>query len=587
MQQLEIDDRVIWKLFREREMYVMRFEKNYPQHVVIAKRGKSGKLLKNTEQFLHQDLVELWSENTVGENGSNNKWQNRIVAHGVKPADQFQAHPNNWRKHPMFQREVIADSLDELGWFDEVTENRTTGHLLDGHERVWQALERNEDVPYQQVELTEEEEKKVLLLKDASAALAMVDSDNLSALLADVTTGSAALQTLLDGLASDGLQELLNSINDTVSPPVFDEPPEDAGAQVDRAAELQEIWQVRTGDVWEIESKTGDGVHRLLCGDSTNADDVALLMDGERAQLVHADPPYGMGKEKDGIANDNLYREKLDAFQMAWWNAGRPHVADNGSVYIWGNAPDLWRLWYCGGLHDSERVTLRNEIVWDKGHGQGMLADGFRSYAPGSERCLFFMLGEQEFSVNADNYWDGWEPIRLYLKEQRDLMNWDNATSKQIAGHSETSGCHWFDRSQWTMPTREVYEAWQKAARDYDGFKRDYDELKRDYDANRAYFDNTHDNMTDVWQFDRVQGEERWEHATPKPVGIVARIVKSSSQSDEIILDPFAGSGTTAIAAEQLGRLCRMVEISPAYCAVILERMKDLGLMPQRVTHGA
>ena len=66
------------------------------------------------------------------------------------------------------------------------------------------------------------------------------------------------------------------------------------------------------------------GRHRLLCGDSTNPDDVARLMDGAKADVVHADPPYGMGKENEGVANDNLYGPKLDAFQMSWWTAARP-----------------------------------------------------------------------------------------------------------------------------------------------------------------------------------------------------------------------------------------------------------------------
>ena len=80
----------------------------------------------------------------------------------------------------------------------------------------------------------------------------------------------------------------------------------------------------------------------MLCGDSTKAEDVARLIGDTRATLCHADPPYGMGKEKDGIANDNLYREKLDAFQMEWWRAFRPWLADNGSAYIWGNAEDFF-----------------------------------------------------------------------------------------------------------------------------------------------------------------------------------------------------------------------------------------------------
>ena len=76
-------------------------------------------------------------------------------------------------------------------------------------------------------------------------------------------------------------------------------------------------------------------------------------MAGAKAVLCHADPPYGMGKEREGVANDNLYGEKLDAFQMAWWSVARAHLEDNASVYIWGNAEDLWRLWYVGGLQQE------------------------------------------------------------------------------------------------------------------------------------------------------------------------------------------------------------------------------------------
>jgi DNA modification methylase len=308
-------------------------------------------------------------------------------------------------------------------------------------------------------------------------------------------------------------------------------------------------------------------------------------MGGERVQLLHADPPYGMGKEKDGIENDNLYREKLDAFQMAWWKAFRPRIEDNGSAYIWGNAEDLWRLWYCGGLKDSERLTMRNEIVWDKGHGQGMESEQHRMFPTTSERCLFFMLGEQGFNNNADNYWEGWDSIVNYLRREKEKTGWDIATFKRLAGHSETSGCHWFDKSQWMMPTEETYKSWQAAAREHDAFKREHDELKREHDelkrefyATRAYFDNAHDNMTDVWNFPRVTGEERQGHATPKPVPMIERAIKSSTPDSGTVADPFLGSGTTLIAAENLNRKCYGIEISRKYVDVCVVRyLKHVG----------
>jgi len=323
------------------------------------------------------------------------------------------------------------------------------------------------------------------------------------------------------------------------------------------------------GDLFEI------GEHRMLCGDSTNADDVAKLMNGEKAELCHADPPYGMGKEKDGIANDNLYNEKLDQFQMAWWRVARSFIVDNGSAYIWGNANDLWRLWYVGGLNDSERLTFRNEIVWYKKQGQGKWSASHRMYPTVSERCLFFMLGEQGFNNNADKHWEGWEGIRVYLKQERLAMGWDVPAMKRAVGHSDLSGDHWTGKSQWNFPSEYVYKKLQQAANGK-AFKREYDDLKREFYLTRAYFDNTHDGMTDVWEFGRVIGEERFSHATPKPVEMIKRIIKSSCPDKVLIYEPFLGSGTTMVAAHQLQRKCYGMEIEPKYCQVIIDRMKKL-----------
>jgi DNA modification methylase len=361
------------------------------------------------------------------------------------------------------------------------------------------------------------------------------------------------------------------------------------------AAMLAEIDDAAVGDVTEDEvpeppadpiTKPGDlwilGRHRVLCGDSTKAEDVARLMDGQRAQLIHADPPYGMGKEKDGVQNDNLYRDKLDAFQMDWWRVFRKHTDDNGSAYIWGNAEDLWRLWYVGGLKDSERLTFRNEIIWNKGHGQGIASSDQRMFPTVSERCLFFMLGEQGFNNNADNYWEGFEPIRVYLQTERDKAGMTNKTVADLFGFHPRMADHWFSKSQWSFPQKEQYKAIQNAAkgkafkREHDELKREHDELKREFYATRAYFDNTHENMTDVWEFPRVTGEERHGHATPKPVAMMVRAIKSSCPSGGIVAEPFGGSGSTLIAAEQCGRACFTMELSAAYVDVIVKRWETL-----------
>lgn len=65
------------------------------------------------------------------------------------------------------------------------------------------------------------------------------------------------------------------------------------------------------------------------------------------------------------------------------------------------------------------------------------------------------------------------------------------------------------------------------------------------------------------------------EHPTMKPVLLFARLIRNSSQRGETVLDIFAGSGTTAIACEQMGRKARMVELSEGYCDVIIERWQN------------
>ena len=85
--------------------------------------------------------------------------------------------------------------------------------------------------------------------------------------------------------------------------------------------------------------------------------------------------------------------------------------------------------------------------------------------------------------------------------------------------------------------------------------------------------------MTTVWHFNRTKGEERAEcgdHATPKPLALCARGIKTSSREGEIVLDVFGGSGSTMIACEQLGRKCRMMELDPHYCTVIIARWEKL-----------
>ena len=203
-------------------------------------------------------------------------------------------------------------------------------------------------------------------------------------------------------------------------------------------------------------------------------------------------------------------------------------------------------------------------------------------YPIADEKCLFVMCGVQGFNNNADNYFEGWEPIRSYLEKEAKKVGLGPKKLKEITGVGMYS--HWFTKSQWEMIPEKHYLKLQKH---YEGkaFKKEYKALEKEYKAQRrewyktrAYFNNTHDNMNNVWHFKRTSGEERESaggHVTPKPIALCSRAIKSSSREEEIVLDLFGGSGSTLIACEQLNRICYMMEIDPIYCDVIVKRWEN------------
>ena len=81
-------------------------------------------------------------------------WESKIVGYGDEAPDQLLANPNNWRVHGKFQQDALQGALDEVGWIAPVIVNRITGHLVDGHLRVAQAISNDE--PSVQVTLSEE-----------------------------------------------------------------------------------------------------------------------------------------------------------------------------------------------------------------------------------------------------------------------------------------------------------------------------------------------------------------------------------------------------------------------------------------------
>jgi DNA modification methylase len=333
-----------------------------------------------------------------------------------------------------------------------------------------------------------------------------------------------------------------------------------------------------SGDLIEI------GEHRLLCGDSTDSDAVAKLMNGEKADMAHNDPPYGMKKEKDGVLNDNLNYDDLLDFNREWIALQFMHLKENGSWYCWGIDEPLMDIYseILKPYIKEEKATFRNLLTWDKGHGQSQNSDNTRSFATADEKCLFVMMGIQGFNNNANNYFEKFEPIRLWLDGQRKESGLTTDECNMICGKKNMTQSA-FTKGGFRLILEDDYLKLREATqnkffnREYKEIQKEYEKIKEEFNSSRAYFNNTHDNMNNVWHFSRHNKDgSEGGHATPKPIPLCERAIKSSCPDNGLVLDMFLGSGSTMVASHQLKRKCYGMELDPKYCQVIVDRMKKL-----------
>lgn len=294
---------------------------------------------------------------------------------------------------------------------------------------------------------------------------------------------------------------------------------------------------------------------------------------------MFTDPPYGMKKENEGVLNDNLNFDNLLKFNKLWIPLSFKHLKKNGSWYCWGNEEPLMDIYSeilkpMKKLKGESKLTFRNLITWDKKTGQGQLSSEFRMYPRASEKCIFIMMGRQTYGETEEDYWEGFEPIRQALIRIRDSLS---MTTDEVIKYAGATSCsHWFAKSQWNFPADFRYKEFcDNCLKKGRITREEYDRIREEWYKTRAYFNNTHDNMNDVWHFERTSMEERQltgEHATPKPIALCSRAILSSSREEENVLDLFGGSGSTLMACEQLDRNCYMMELDPHYVDVIIQR---------------
>ena len=466
--------------------------------------------------------------------------------------EELKPYKNNAKIHTTEQIEQIKKSIKDYGMNDPIGVWKDNT-IIEGHGRLEACKQLGyEEVPIIRLEnLTDEERRAYTIIHNQT--------------------------TMNTGFNIELLNNELEDITIDLS---------DYGVENFKLDELEETKEIVEDEIPEIEeddikSKLGDiyklGNHILMCGDSTNEEDVNQLINGNKVDLVFTDPPYGMKKEKDGVTNDNLNYEDLLKFNEKWISITFKKLKDNGSWYCWGIDEPLMDIYasILKPMIKNNKITFRNLITWYKGDVRGQLSDKFRSYPRADEKCLFVMKGVQDFNNNVENYYERWEPIRSYLETEAKKVGLNYKKVKEITNTEMWK--HWFTKSQFTLITEKHYLQLQ----DYykgEAFKKEYEEIKKEYEETRAYFNNTHDNMNNVWHFDRTSGEERKcanGHATPKPIALCTRAIKSSSRENENVLDLFGGSGSTLIACEQNNRNAYVIELEPKWVDTIIKRWEN------------
>ena len=490
----------------------------------------------------------------------------------MMPIKDIKPYENNPRNNKEAVDKVVA-SLREFGFQQPIVVDKDNV-VIAGHTRLKAAKKlKMKNVPVVVAEeLTEEQVKAYRLADNKTAEFAEWDLELLS--------------EELEGIAEIDMSEFGFSID-------MDMDDESQEVEEDEVPEEVET-RCKLGDIWQL------GNHRLICGDSTDPAVIDRLMDGVKADMVFCDPPYGMKKESEGVLNDNLNYDDLLDFNRQWIPLTFGALKDNGSWYCWGIDEPLMDIYsnILKPMQKNKQIAFRNLITWDKGHGQGQLSEDYRMYPIADEKCLFVMCGTQNYY---DEYLEIWEPIRKYMIGEKTKAGLKTCKEiNKIIGSSQKGGgmaTHYFGEKvgQFSLPTEEMYSKLQKYCtnngikafekeyeeikKEYEEIKKEYEEIKKEYYSTRAYFDNTHDNMNNVWHFDRAGKDEREHtggHATPKPIALCSRAIKSSSREGEIVLDVFGGSGSTLIACEQLNRKCYMCELDPHYVDVIIARWENL-----------
>lgn len=290
----------------------------------------------------------------------------------------------------------------------------------------------------------------------------------------------------------------------------------------DNAPELPEKPVSSKGEVYRL------GKHLLFCGDCTT-DESLIKLDylAGKARMVFTDPPYNMNyqsKNLGGIKNDALGEATFVRLILGSVKNMLSSLQDGGSYYV------------CMGTSEYSTVSAQLKkfglehrlIVWAK-PGIGL---GAQDYRPMVELILYGIKGaKQNRTFNGG-------------RRERDLWEFDLDSNV-------------FAREEKGATVVEIGE----------GLKTTKLILNGKVNGKVVSFEGQE---SDIWREGRERGS--YVHPTQKPVALVERALRNSTTENDLVFDPFLGSGTTLITCESLNRICYGCELDPRYADVIRRR---------------
>ena len=220
----------------------------------------------------------------------------------------------NSRTHSDAQVAQIAASIKEFGWTNPILIDGDNT-IIAGHGRLLAARKLGmEEVPAIILDHLTKAQQRALVIADNQLALnAGWDIDMLKAEIEDLNLEGFDIGLLgFDDKFLDGLLE---------------PEPSEGLTDEDAVPEVPEQPKTVLGDVWVL------GNHRLMCGDSTSIDAVEKLMDGQQANMLHTDPPYGVDYE--GVPNDHLKDAQLEKFLVDALTNAHAVLHPGSNVYVW------------------------------------------------------------------------------------------------------------------------------------------------------------------------------------------------------------------------------------------------------------